>query len=142
VQQVNVVRGQQVAVGDVLATLDTGELELTVRQAEDALRIQELTLQQLLNSQPSSATLATAQADIDAAEANLAVAEANLASAEASVLQAEAQKALLQVGPTRGQIAAAEAQLASAVSQQRTAQLTYNRTLECHRVTVPGGESR
>ena len=84
IQEVNVVRGQQVEAGAVLASLDAGELALAIQQAENALRIQQLTLQQRLNSQPSPATLASAQADIDAAEANLAVAQANLASANAA----------------------------------------------------------
>ncbi|MCP4423315.1 MAG: biotin/lipoyl-binding protein, partial [Chloroflexi bacterium] len=75
--QVNAERGQTVQAGDVLATLDTEELQLAVQQAEDAVRIQELTLQQRQNAAPSEATLASAQADVDAAAAQLAVAEAN-----------------------------------------------------------------
>ena len=122
IQQVNVVRGQPVAVGDVLAMLNTDELALAVQQAEDALRIQELTLQQRLNAQPSAATLASSEADIAAAEANLAVAQANLASAEAAVLQAVAQKAQLLAGPTAGQVAQAEANVAAAQQAQKNAQ--------------------
>lgn len=137
IQQVNVVRGQTVVVGDVLATLNTDELALAVQQAEDALRIQELTLQQRLNSEPSAATLASAEADIAAAEANVSVAEANLASAEAAVLQAQAQKAQLLAGPTPGQVAQAEANLAAAQQAQKNAEETHNQTLECF--TPPGG---
>lgn len=137
IQQVNVVRGQTVAVGDVLATLNTDELALAVQQAEDALHIQELTLQQRLNSEPSAAMLASAEADIAASEANVAVAQANLASAEAAVLQAQAQKAQLLAGPTPGQVAQAEANLAAAQQAQKNAQETYNKTLECF--TPPGG---
>jgi len=142
VQQVNVVRGDQVAAGDVLATLDTAELQLAVQQAEDALRIQELTLQQRLNSRPSAATLASAQADIDAAEANLTVAQANLAAAKAAVLQAEAQKALLLAGATAGQIAAAEAQVTSAQLQKRAAEEAHDRTLQCFDITLPDGTTQ
>ena len=138
IQQVNVVRGQQVAVGDVLATLNTDELALAVQQAEDALHIQELTLQQRQNTVPSPATLASSQADIAAAEANLAVAEANLAAAEAAVLQAQAQKAQLLAGPTAGQVAQAEANLAAAQQAQQNAQEAYNQTLECF--TPTGGD--
>lgn len=142
IQQVNAVRGQTVQMGDVLATLDTEELQLTVQQAEDAVRIQELTLQQRLNNQISAATLASAQADIDAAQAQLEVAEANLASAEAAVLQAQAQKAQLLAGPTAGEIAAAEAQVAAASAQQKTAQITYDRLIECVSVELPTGEDK
>lgn len=102
IQQVNVVRGQVVAEGDVLATLNTDELALAVQQAEDALRIQQLTLQQRLEAEPSAATLASSEADIAAAEANVAVAQANLASAEAAVLQANAQKPSCWPGRRRG----------------------------------------
>lgn len=139
IQEVNVVRGQQVEAGDVLASLDVGELALAVQQSENALEIQRLTLQQRLNSQPSPATLASAQADIDAAEANLAVAQANLASANAAVLQARAQKAQLLAGPRAGDLAAVEAQLVAAQAQQRNAQIAYERTIECRTVTAPGG---
>ncbi len=142
VQELNVRRGAVVQAGDVLATLGTAELELAVKQAEDALRIQELTLQQRLNSEPTPATLATAQADIDAAEAQLQVAQANLAAAEAAVLQAQAQKAQLLAGPTPGQIAAAEAQVANARLQQKNAQDAYNRTIECFKITLPDGSER
>ena len=131
IQQVNVVRGQIVAIGDVLATLNTDELALAVQQAEDALRIQELTLQQRQNAQPSAATLASAEADMAAAEANVVVAQANLASAEAAVLQAQAQKAQLLAGPTPGQVAQAEANLAAAQLVQKNTQDAYNKTTEC-----------
>lgn len=131
IQQINVVRGQTVAAGDVLATLNTNELALAVQQAEDALRIQELSLQQRLNSEPSAATLASGEADIAAAEANVSVAQANLASAEAAVLQANAQKAQLLAGATPGQVAQAQANVAAAELAQKNAQEAYNQTTQC-----------
>jgi HlyD family secretion protein len=131
IQQVEVVRGQTVTAGTVLATLNAAEVQLAVQQAEDALRIQELTLQQRLNSEPTTATLASAQADIDAAQAQLSVAQANLAQAEAGVLQAQAQLAQLNAGPRPGDVAAAEANVANARLQQQNAQIAYNQTLEC-----------
>lgn len=140
VQQVNVVRGQLVEPGFVMATLDTEELALNVQQAEDALRIQELSLEQAQNSVPSPATLASAQADIDAAEGNLQIAQANLSAARASLTQAQAQRQKLDEGPTEGQIAAAEAQVASATLQQKAAQTAYDRTIQCFTVTLPDGK--
>jgi HlyD family secretion protein len=139
---VDAVRGQLASAGDVLANLETGELALAVQQTQDALRIQELVHQQALNSGPSPATLAAAQADIDAAEGNLVIAEANLAGAEAAISQAEAQKAQLLAGPTAGQIAAAQSQVTSARSQQKVAEETHNRTLECFTITLPDGGER
>jgi HlyD family secretion protein len=141
VSELDAVRGQEVQAGAVLAALDTGELSLAVQQAADALRIQELTMAQRLNSEPSEAQLAASQADIQAAEANLQVAQANLSAARAGVLQAQAQKAKLLNAATPGQIAAAEAQVSSAQQQQKVAQETYNRTIECVTFTPPGGTS-
>ncbi len=136
--ELDAVRGQQVTAGDVLAQLDTAELILAVQQAEDALRIQELTMAQRLESDPSPAQLASSQADVQAAEANVQVAQANLASAQASVQQAQAQRAQLLAGATPGQIAQAEAQVSAARQQQKQAQETYNKTIECITFTVPG----
>lgn len=138
VNAVNAVRGQEVQAGVVLAELDNSELALVMQQATDALRIQELTLEQRLNSEPSDAQLAASQADIQAAEANLQVAQANLAAARAGVLQAQAQKAKLVNAATPGQIAAGEAQVSSAQQQLKVAQETYNRTIECVTFTPPG----
>lgn len=142
IRDVNVVRGQGVQVGEVLADLNAAELSLAVQQAEDALRIQQLTQHQRQNNAPTEATLAAAQADIDAAKANLLVAQANLSGAEAAVLQAQAQKAQLLAGPTAGQIAAAQSQLAAAQAQQKTAQITYDRVTECVTVDLPDGSDK
>lgn len=140
VQEVHVIRGQQVSAGDVLATLNADELSLALRQAEDALRIQELTLEQALNGEPSEATLAASQADIDAALGNLAVAEANLLAAEAAVSQAVAQKNILLAGASEAQIAAAEQQVTAAQLRQQAAQDAYNQNLLCVNLTLPDGE--
>ena len=142
VQTVDAIRGQGVSAGDVLATLNTGELALALQQAQDAVDIQELTLQQALNSGPSPATLASAQADIDAAEANLAIANANVTAAEASLAQTQAQRGQLLAGPTAGQVAAAESQLSSASTQLKIAQDTYDQLLTCREVTLPNGEKQ
>jgi len=131
IQQIEVVRGQMVTAGTLLATLNAAELQLAVQQAEDGLRIQELTLKQRLNNVPTPATLASAQADIDAAQAQLSVAQANRAQAEAGVAQAQAQLAQLQAGPRPGDVAAAEANLGNARLQQQNAQIAYNQTIEC-----------
>jgi HlyD family secretion protein len=142
IQDVNAARGELVQAGQVLASLDTAELLLAVQQAQDALRVQELTLAQRQASEPTAATLASAQADIDSAQASVAVAEANQAAAEAAVLQAQAQRAQIVAGPTAGDKAAAQAQLASAQAAQKSAQITYDRILECFDFEIPTGEDR
>jgi HlyD family secretion protein len=142
IREVNVVRGDNVQTGDVLATLDADELALAVQQAEDTLRIQELTLEQTLTSEPSAATLAASEADVDAANGNLVIAQAGLAAAEAALDQAEAGKAQLLAGATPGQIAAAEAQVESARLAQKNAEDLHNRTMECFTVTLPNGDEQ
>ena len=137
VQKVNAVRGQNVTVDDILAAVDTAELELAVQQAQDALNIQELTAQQRQNAAPSPATLIASQADIDAAAAQLLVSQANLAAAEAAVLQAQAQRSQLLAGATAGQIAGAEASVAAAQQSQKSAEVAHDRTMECG--TLPNG---
>ncbi|MCB8953830.1 MAG: efflux RND transporter periplasmic adaptor subunit [Ardenticatenales bacterium] len=130
IKEVNVVRGQTVSAGDVLATLNTDELALAVQQAQDALEVQRLTLEQRKNLAPSAATLATSQADIDAAEANKAVAEGNLAAAQATLQQAIAQKAQLTSDPTNSELAAAQADISSAYVQQKLWQDRYDRIIQ------------
>jgi HlyD family secretion protein len=142
VNDLEAIRGKRVVEGDVLARLDTAEMALTVQQAEDALRIQELTLVQASNSGPSPATLAAAQADMDAAAGNLLIAEANLVAANAAVAQTQAQKAQLLAGATAGQIAAADSQAASARLQQKNAQDAHDATLRCFKVNLPDGSDR
>lgn len=129
IQQVNVIRGQMVTAGDVLAVLNRGELELTVEQARQALMVQELTLQQRLESQPSPAVLAASQADIDAANGSLAIAEANLAGAQAGVSQAQAQLAQIQAGVSPAEIAAAQANLTARQAEAEVLRVQYNQAV-------------
>ena len=70
VTEVNVVLGQAVKKGDVLAALDTSELELTVTQAEQALRAARLNLE-LLQVPPRSEDLAVAEANLRVAKAQV-----------------------------------------------------------------------
>lgn len=126
VQQIAVQRGEMVEEGEVLATLNADELALALEQANDNLRIQELTLAQRLNSEASVATLAAAQADVDAARGNLAVSEANLASARAAVQQAQAQVAQLQAGPNAGEVASAQAEVTARQAEFETVRRQYD----------------
>jgi HlyD family secretion protein len=129
VREVNVVRGQVVSEGTVLASLGAEELALAVKQVEDSLRIQQLTLDQRVNSRPSPATLATAQADIEAAEANLAIAGANVVAAQASVVQAQARLAQVRAGPTAAEVAGAEADITARSAEVRTVEEQYDRII-------------
>jgi HlyD family secretion protein len=142
VQEVKVVRGQQVEAGEVLATLNAEELGLLLQQAEEALRVQELTLEQRRNPQPGAATLAAAQADIDAAEGNLRAAEGNLAAAQSAVLQAQAQVAQLSAGAGPGEIATAEAQVVARQAEYDTIRTQYNTALAAGLAGAPEEQLR
>lgn len=96
VQNVLVARNQRVEAGTLLATLDADELALAVQQAEDALRIQELTLAQRRDAQPPASQVAASQADIDSAQANLTIAEANAEGSQADIASARANLAIAQ----------------------------------------------
>ena len=87
VKEILVSEGQSVKANDVLARLDTGELELAVKQAEQALATQ-----QLMYSQTISPTLA----DVDAAKAAVASASANLKQLQGNPDALQLQIARLQ----------------------------------------------
>ena len=91
--------GQSVQVGQVLATLDTTDLELAEKQARVGVRQAEAQLQQLLE--------AANTVDLAAAEAALASAQEGLKSAQAAYQQT------LQ-GPDKDTLASAQAQVEQA----------------------------
>lgn len=106
VAQVLVVEGQAVRAGDVLARLDTTDLEYAVAQAELALATAQAQLLRI-QREPAAYELAAAQATLDSARAayekllagptaeELRVARASLDQAEATLKQA--QQAYAQV---------------------------------------------
>ncbi|GAB4478295.1 MAG: hypothetical protein Kow00124_22500 [Anaerolineae bacterium] len=69
VEQVFVEPGDHVEAGQPLARLETGQLELAVRQAEISLEIQELSYQRLVEP-PSEADVQAARAAVNSAVAN------------------------------------------------------------------------
>jgi len=109
---VNVEVGQQVDEGEVLASLDTTDLDLAVRQAEIGLAQAQAQLRQL-QEKPSPVDLAAAQAAVDSAQGNLN-------SARASYQQT-------LKGPDSDTLAAAQAQVDQAKVQLLQAQQAYDR---------------
>ncbi|MFN8595395.1 MAG: efflux RND transporter periplasmic adaptor subunit [Anaerolineae bacterium] len=73
VKDVNVAVGDHVKQGDVLAALDTTDLELKVKQAEQSYQVQQLTYSNTVQADP--ADIAVAQASYDNALAALAAAQ-------------------------------------------------------------------
>jgi len=91
VSEVSVVEGQQVQQGEELARLESAELELAIRQAEQVLTIQQIAYDQ---------TMSPRKEDVDAARASLASAQANL-------------RALIQPDPLQLDIARHQAEAAT-----------------------------
>ncbi|MBI1297500.1 HlyD family efflux transporter periplasmic adaptor subunit [bacterium] len=118
VAQVLVSVGQPVAEGQLLAQLDTSDLELALEQANVSLQISKAQLQKL-ETPPSENDLASAQAAVTVAQAGVASSEAALASAQASYRQ-------LLAGATPEELAVQEAQVRQAETSVRQAQQAYD----------------
>ena len=108
VGQLTVEVGDEVSAGQVVARLDTTDLEWAVRQAEDALTAARLTYSQTVKP-ASPEDIASAEATLTSAEAALTGAQVALTSAEATLTSAEAGLASAQAG-----LASAQAGLISA----------------------------
>ncbi len=105
VQKVVVAVGDQVKAGDVLAELETSNLEAAVKQAEVAVQRAE--------AQLNAAKAGARQQEITMAEAALAAAKANLRK--------------LRAGPDENLLIEARAQVANAEAAVRQAQAAYDR---------------
>ncbi len=118
VDQVLVVAGQSVAEGQLLAQLDTRDLELAREQALISQQISQAQLAKL-ETPAKEADLAMAQAGVEVSQASVAGAEAALASAQASYRQ-------LLAGATEAELTVQQAQLRQAEASLRQAQSAYN----------------
>ena len=130
-------RGQTVAADDVRwPNWTRPELALSAQQARDALRIQELTMAQRVNSEPSPAQLAPRKADAQAAEANVQVPRPT--SAQASLQQAQAQRTQL-TGRRRANWPGRGPGLAAAAAKQAQEPTTGNPDHHLHRAGHESG---
>jgi len=130
-KELQVVEGDVVQAGDVLARLDTTDLELQVAQAEAALALSRA---QLARTQAGAteAELASAEASLAAAQANYEQAQtgplaADLASAEAALKSAESSYQQLLAGPSEDEITVARANLEKAEIALQAAQAEYDK---------------
>lgn len=138
VLEVMVKDGEQVEAGQLLARLDTADLELQVRNAEASLKAAEAQLERLLVG-PGPEEVSVAQGQLAAAQAALdqAVAqreqlqagatEAEIAAARAALKSALADEARVMAGPTAEELAAARAAVESAQASVRQAQAAFDR---------------
>jgi multidrug resistance efflux pump len=113
-QELAVQEGDTVKGGQLLAQLETADLELAVRGAEENLALNQALLAQA-KAGPRSEEVAAAEAGLAAAQAGLKQAQGTLASAQANLNK-------LLENPTAAQLAAAEAAL-------KAAQDSYQRVL-------------
>ncbi len=118
VGEVLVREGEAVAAGQVLARLETDDLDLALAQAETALVISQAQLQRLKTP--------TDPIDVAAAEAAVGSAEAALESAQAALASAEAGYRDLQAGASQDQKQAAAATLERARVIRDQAQAAYD----------------
>jgi HlyD family secretion protein len=122
--------GELVQAGDVLARLDTTDLELVVNQAEAAL---DLGRAQLARTQvgATEAELFSAQASLVAAQANYEQIQAgplaaDLAAAQAALKSADTSYRQLLVGPTEDEVTGARGELEKAKLVLQAAQTDYD----------------
>lgn len=143
VTEVLVVEGQEVTEGQVLARLDDTDLQLSVKQAQAALRSAEANLEKVKKG-PSEEDLAAARAAVDAARANLEklqkgpsardiqLAKLNIDQAKNTLWGAQGNRDAIKGSPVAGggQVAQAEAQVANAELAVTIAELNYAKLVE------------
>jgi HlyD family secretion protein len=131
VSQIAVKEGQQVQKGNTLALLDTTDLQLQVKTAQDALAVAQATLTQV-KTPASAEEIAAAQAAYDAALAGLErakkpAAQEDLAAAQSAVNSAWTAYNRAKNGPTVEELQILKSQLAKAQAALNQAQAAYDR---------------
>ncbi len=131
VVSVPVALGEHVAAGQVLAQLDTRQLELQLAQAEANLAIAQAKLDQI-NQGPTAQDVAAAQQNIASAQAaydkvRAGPAASDLAAARAALTAAQQNYASVHAGPTGEQLNSLTAQLNNARAALDQAQAAYDR---------------
>jgi HlyD family secretion protein len=130
VTQVAVEVGDQVAVDDLLLTLDATDLERAVAQAELSLANAQVQLDQLLEAS-DAADIASAQASLASAQENLAEvqagpSQAELAAAEANLAASQAAYQELLAGPSEAKLTQLSADLEKTMIDLQQAQWDYD----------------
>lgn len=138
VAQIPVKEGQEVKKGNTLALLDTTDLQLQVKTAQDALDLAQATLAQV-KTPASPEEIAAAQAAYDSAVAgleraqkpatqeDLAAAQAAVTSAQSAYNSAVTAYNRAKNGPTKDELEILQSQLAKAKAALDVAQAAYDR---------------
>jgi multidrug efflux pump subunit AcrA (membrane-fusion protein) len=125
IKNIVVDEGDEVAEGDLLATLDEIDAQLAVDQAEAALHQVKAQL----------ARLTASPRDTD-----VAVLQAQILSTQSVITQTITQRDQFFSGTTEAQIAAAEANLAAAVAERVVALKRHDDTMKCY--DIPGTDEK
>ncbi len=130
VARVPVVLGQRVAAGQVLAQLDSRQLQIELAQADANLAAARAKLDALVRG-PTAEDLAAAQQNLAAAQAAYAKLQAgptaaDLAAAQAALAAAQQNDATVRAGPTKDQLDQLAAQVDSAHAALAQAQAAYD----------------
>jgi HlyD family secretion protein len=119
VQTLAVTEGSEVQAGEVLATLETADVEAQIAQAEAALAVSQANLAQIqAGARPEE--IAAAQEALAAAQAGVSAARANVASAQAAL-------ARLKAGPKPEELTMAKAAMEKAAMALQLAQSEYDK---------------
>ncbi len=117
--EMNVKEGDRVKAGQVLARIESADLEAQVAQAESDLKVAQADQETVLQG-PTDEDVEVAEAQLAAANSNLVSAEESLAATRASA-EASVAAALGDVESREVDLAAAERELSSAGSTAATA---------------------
>ncbi|HEX8219329.1 MAG TPA: efflux RND transporter periplasmic adaptor subunit [Chloroflexia bacterium] len=138
VERVLARQGDRVKAGQVLAELDSDNLQRQLREAEAQLHISELRLQQAKLG-PRQEDITAATADLNAATAQLQQLKGggrpeDVAAAQAGLNQAQAQLDALKKGPSPQELTAAQARLDQAKANRDLVAATSSNATEQARI--------
>jgi HlyD family secretion protein len=131
ITEIEVEVGDTVEAGDLLATLETIDLERVVDRAELALKVQQNALDQLLEP-ATAAEIAAAQENLTAAQENLTELQAGSSKAEinaakTALVAAQASYQELLAGASEAELTELSADLHKAYISLQQAQEAYNK---------------
>jgi HlyD family secretion protein len=139
--ELKVTVGDQVTTGQVLATLDTSDLQTALDQAKSTLAQAQANLTKV-QAGPSSQAIAVAQTSVDNAKQSVADAQASLASTQATsaeslkVAQASVATAQTNLSSAQATVASTQDQATKAIASDQLAITNAQKSLDAEQATV------